>query len=869
MTTRIILSTIFIIINIFTAHSITFSGTVVDINNGKPIDNALCSVTRVSGGAPVAYTFTDANGKFTLQAAPTDSVSFSLIGYAKLSLVAKAVGTDAVIRLTPAEFAIREITVKAPPIREHGDTLVFDVSSFKSESDRYISDVLKKLPGVTVEDNGAIKYQGKSINKFYIEGRDLLEGRYTLASNNLDVNAVKKVEVIEHNQHIKSLQGLEPAERAAINLKLDRQFMVRPFGEIRGSIGNGPVYDAALTTMLLTRGPQAIVTLQANNNGKTLESEANDKFDMMNMETYIAPYSPLISLPTTRSLSIPSNRYTFNRSRLASINLLLPTLKDSELKINTVYAADRLRQTYTSRQSIMLGQGGTLNLFENALTHRLIDKVRANILYELNSSKLFLRDEAGFLSNRPRGSSTMMTQSDSVDNAAGNYPKEIFNKFSTIIRSKRSQVISFASQIRAAFADENLEAKFPTIGAEVNERMKVHRFSTRNNLSTSVSLFSHRIGLGAFVNYDRLRPRITVNSTGLDIPEEILPAAEGIKSSISNLEYGINPDISFRWIDGDLRLALQPSVRGYDVRAVKSDVRHHSVKFLPTVSLRYKLNVQLEMNISSLRSFSYQGERPFYPVPYMTTYRSVFVPSGDLNYVETYSANYSLSYKHSVKLLFANLSVRYSTQKRNFTSSSYNTDDWSCYTTILRPNRSNTFSINGEISKSFADINTTVRLTPGVSLSSSDVFQQNIMSRNHYSSYNFDLRLTNRTLSWLYAQYAIAGGIFHNSNKTFRSSTLTNWFHTLDLSFYPIKKLTIDFLGSLSTLDNYTSGHKNFAFCDIGATYTIKRASFTLSARNLTNQQEYSVSSFSSVNETSSSLPLRGREIIAGIKLKF
>ncbi|MCM1137604.1 MAG: TonB-dependent receptor [Muribaculum sp.] len=865
---NISLSIIFMMISILAAQAITISGKVVDDTNGKPIDNALCSVSR-GKGAPVAYMFTDEQGKFSLQAAPTDSVSFSHIGYAKLTMVVKAVGQNSVIRLTPAEFSLREITVKAPPIRENGDTLVYDVNSFKTESDRYISDVLKKLPGVTVEENGAIKYQGKPINKFYIEGRDLLEGRYTIASNNLDVNAVKKVEVIEHNQHIKSLQGLEPAERAAINLKLDKQFMVRPFGELKGSIGNGPVYDAALTTMLLTRGPQAIVTLQANNNGKMLESEANDKFDMTNFETYIAPYSPLISLPSTRSLSLPSNRYTFNRSRLASINLLLPTVKDSELKINAVYAADRLRQSYSSRQSIMMGQGGTLNLFENALTHRLIDKVRANVLYELNSSKLFLRDEAGFLSNRRRGSSTMMTQSDSVDNTAGNYPKEMFNKFSTIIRSKRSQVISFSSQIRAAFADENLEATFPTIGAEVNEKMKVQRFSTRNYLSTSVSLFSHRIGLGGFINYDRMRPRITVNSIGLDIPDEILPAAEGIKSSISNLEYGINPDISFRWNDGDLRLSFHPGVRGFDVRAVKSDVRHHSVKFLPTVSFRYKPNVRLEMNISGRRSFSYQGERPFYPAPYMTTYRSVYVPSGDLNYTESYSASYSLGYKHSVKLLFANLSVNYSTQKRNFTSSSYNTDDWSCYTTILRPNRSNTLSINGEISKSFANINTTVRLTPGVSFTSSDVFQQNIMSRNHYSSYNFDLRLTNRSLAWLYAQYALTGGIFRNSNKTFNSSTLTNWFHTIDLSFYPIKKLTIDFLVTLSTLDNYTSGHKNFAFCDIGATYTIKRASFTLSGRNLTNQRDYSISTFSSVNETSSSLPLRGREISAGIKLKF
>lgn len=849
--------------------AVKIGGKVVDAANGKPIDNALCSIRR-GKGAPVAYTFTDREGRFTLQAEPKDSVSFSLIGYAKLTMPVSAVGTNATIKLSAADFALKEIVVKAPPIREHGDTLVYDVASFKSQNDRYISDVLKKLPGVTVADNGAISYQGKTINKFYIEGRDLLEGRYTLASNNLDVNAVKKVEVIEHNQHVKSLQGLEPSERAAINLKLDKQSMVRPFGEIRGGAGNGPIYDAGLLVTLLTRGPQALINLQGNNYGKNLGSEAADKFDLSGSDTYIPSYTPLLSTPSIRSINIPLQRYLFNRSRLGSVNLLLPAGKESELKINAIYTADRMRQRYDMSRSIMLGDGNTLSLFENAMTHKRLDNLKLSGIYEYNASRAYVRDEFGFLSERQRGSSMMMTQSDSVDYSAASYPREFYNKLTSNIRFSRSQLIKFSSNFKAGLSPERLDAIFPArADAAVGERMRMKRFAMKNYLSTSFSIFRHRIGLGAYVNFDRYSPRFTVNSNGVEIPEEILPAADGVHSRISKMEYGLEPEIAFRWVDESLVLRVTPEVKGYNVSATVSDVHHHTVKFLPSFSLFYRFSSRLESRLGGRRSFSYQGERPFFPSPFMTNYRNIYIPSGDLNHTESYSAYYSLNYRHSVKLLFANFMVMYSNRKNNFVSSSYNTSDWSCVTTRLLPNRNYSFDINCDVSKSFATVKTTIKLSQAFSIMGADVAQQDLLTRNHYTNYIADLRVTNRYFGWLYAQYALVGAFMRNSSPLFGSSSLTNWFHTLDFSFFPVSKLTIDLKGELSSLDSYSSGHDNYFFCDFGATYQLKRASFSLTARNLFDVAHYSLSQFSSVNESTNTLPLRGREIMATVKLKF
>ena len=64
------------------------------------------------------------------------------------------------------------------------------------------------MPGIEVLDDGKILYQGKPINKYYIEGLDLLEGKYNLANKNLPHKEVTKVQVLENHQPIKVLDSL-------------------------------------------------------------------------------------------------------------------------------------------------------------------------------------------------------------------------------------------------------------------------------------------------------------------------------------------------------------------------------------------------------------------------------------------------------------------------------------------------------------------------------------------------------------------------------------------------------------------------------------------------------------------------------------
>jgi hypothetical protein len=94
-------------------------------------------------------------------------------------------------------------------------------AGFAQPQDRSIADVMSKMPGLEIKPNGQIEYNGMAINKFYIEGLDLMGNKYALASNNLNRRHVKSVEILKNHQPIAALRGKSFSEQAAINLVLE------------------------------------------------------------------------------------------------------------------------------------------------------------------------------------------------------------------------------------------------------------------------------------------------------------------------------------------------------------------------------------------------------------------------------------------------------------------------------------------------------------------------------------------------------------------------------------------------------------------------------------------------------------------------
>lgn len=183
----------------------TLTGTVTD-GLGKAIARVTCKLLD-SNDSLLAYTLTKSDGTYSIKNKPgARQITFSYLGYESAAAPLRPGKTryDATLKRNAIE--LDNVTVTIDPITRRKDTLIYNVEAFRQQEDRSIEDVLKRMPGIEIDDYGQISYQGKAINKVNIEGLDLMGNQYNQATQNMPAEAVAQVEVMERNQPIKALE---------------------------------------------------------------------------------------------------------------------------------------------------------------------------------------------------------------------------------------------------------------------------------------------------------------------------------------------------------------------------------------------------------------------------------------------------------------------------------------------------------------------------------------------------------------------------------------------------------------------------------------------------------------------------------------
>ncbi|MFC2480606.1 MAG: hypothetical protein ACFNUE_06160 [Bacteroides sp.] len=399
-----------------------YKGRIVSAEDGNGVDNAIRQLLD-AGGKIVGFTFSGSDGNVSVAIPQRASTAlFKLLGYQDRSMpVGKLLALkDGRVELAPSSVDIREVRVSAPPIVQRSDTIAYNVASFKGQEDRYISDVLKKLPGITVDGDGKISYLGEAISKLYVEGRDLLGGQYGLATNNLSADAVGSVEVMEHHQPIRALQGVKFAEQAALNLKLKKGYTIRPFGEVRAGVGGIPLlYSGSAFMGLFHPKAQAVANLKGGNTGHYILGEMGDR--LFGFGWFFEPLpSDMISTPAPRSVPLPQERHLFNRTYLGSASTLIPLSKFGELKVSVAQGNDVTEQNYSLLQHLATWSD-TLNILEQSGLTRRTGSSRVSAAYELNSTHAYLHDEAVYSQQRVSTRSALMPVGYTLSNASKLY----------------------------------------------------------------------------------------------------------------------------------------------------------------------------------------------------------------------------------------------------------------------------------------------------------------------------------------------------------------------------------------------------------------------------------------------------------------
>ncbi|HAZ73834.1 MAG TPA: hypothetical protein DCW53_00305, partial [Rikenellaceae bacterium] len=219
--------------------------SLVDEQTGEPLGFATVSVMKNGQSKPSNYALTDENGKATIESVKKGSYSLraELMGYVTYTTTVKMESEDldlGEIKMKLDAEAIDAASVSATgnPVIIKKDTVEYTASAFKTTDNDVLEDLLKKLPGVEVAEDGSITANGQTISKITIDGKTFFLDDPQMASKNIPAKMVDKLKVIQKKSEQAEFTGIDDGqEETVIDLTVQQGMMRGLIGQVSGGAG--------------------------------------------------------------------------------------------------------------------------------------------------------------------------------------------------------------------------------------------------------------------------------------------------------------------------------------------------------------------------------------------------------------------------------------------------------------------------------------------------------------------------------------------------------------------------------------------------------------------------------------------------------
>ncbi len=865
---------------------VNVSGKVVDRENNVPLTGASV-IIKGADGKIKKYATSKKDGSFAI-AIPSVAgcrLEVSMMSFAKKSLPLDSVSFPVSVELEPGATLLKEVSVKADIIREQGDTITYNVGSFAQKQDRSIGDVLKRMPGIDVEKSGTIKYQGEDIHKFYIEGSDLLGGKYGIATNGISHQDVGAVEVMENHQPMQVLSGISFSDKAAINLKLKNK--AKATWTFHGDAGGGiswsdgilpsdpdsghssdsrlsPIWDGELFAMAVMSNFQNITTLKTNNVGEDLSSQTTDFF-ASRRGTSLSHYVSVL-LPGVPNLS--RKRTLFNRSVLLSTNSLWKHGR-GEFKTQIDYSFNRVAARSAGVTTYFLNDGNRI-VSENRDGTDRSHSLSGRFIYELNQKTAFINN-------------TLKTDIDWANvrlGVTGSLPNDqkasfpdyfVGNDFKLIKRFKGKHLVTFTSKNEWESLPQTLSVK---MGEDLaRQSVRDHAFSTNESAAYAFTLKGVTIGLeGGLKGYFRtMRSQATGvygfaggpgNTDKSDWSDKM--------TNVVNTNYltvFLTPRFEY-WINRvDFSLSAPVSFAHYTFD--KALANRSEVYFSPSLSMNWKPSNRLSIGMRGGLGRSPMNLNMIQPGYVMTNYRSFRRGVDDFYNSTSQNVSASVSYKYSRIGLFATAFAMHSWSHNPYTLAQQLYGDYIVYSYSPAKSDGRMLMASGNVGKTLDFMRGSANINSSFSRNESHLISERSSVNSVATSWSAGLKINGAPLGWLSFDYRFGWSSSRLAMNGLKASWLGSMENELLLNIMPHSKWEWHISGEHYRNELTADRFKNVFLLDTKVIFKLnKRVEFSASLTNIFNQNSYNYTTYNQLSSYESRRQLRGRELLFSISLR-
>ncbi|WP_081819245.1 carboxypeptidase-like regulatory domain-containing protein [Prevotella sp. HUN102] len=844
------------------------TGTVRLQKTGQPLAGVMVKLKQKDNNRILKFAQTQADGSYKIQvSSPLKGyeLQFSLMGYATETVSLSEGQTQYDKTMTEKPTELKEVIVKAPSIRQRGDTLTYNVASFADGNDKSLADVLKKMPGIEVSESGEIKHNGKTLNKFYIEGRDMLGGRYNLATTNIHQTDVASVEVLQNHQPVKALDDISFSESPAINIKLKEAAKSRLVGTVKAGGGFRPnVWEGETTLMRFSKKAQLLNTLKSNNIGTDVTKDNTVLIDDIGSGFLSHNYSlkNYIDATPDRLMEISENRVRRNQTHTVSMNNLWGVGKNTDLSTQLIYSRDRLVSASHSQTSYFLNDS-IIATDDSQAAKTKQNKLSASIVLTTNSNKLYLSNTL----------STDLQWNDTHINMKGTYPNvqtanqpayKVHDKFELLRRNGR-HTFTFNSYNAYLSSPHTLQVERPD-GTQ-HQSVRSNAFFSNNTTSLGYYLkpFMVSMKLGLVALSRSMKSRLEGVPDSLGVMENSI--------GMTYLRAYVSPEAEFSSGGWEIKLALPVNYTPYFFkdRLSQTSDNHHRIMVSPNIYVQYQFSSKIKMSLSGSFAQNDLNEQNFYNGLILGDYRNL--NTGFVNYDNEHRKSLSLSfyYKQPLNTLFANAYITRSWNENALTKSRRFAGDYILNSYLARKNHSNSWMAGARVSKG-------IDLLRGMASLSTDYMGINgALVQNaglsHYQSYlwNITAKFNIHPFEWLGINYELTST---NEAMKLKDANVKSSSNSLSQRIVCNFNITKAWMLKLSG-EHYSNQlsddtRRKLFLADISTAYTFANGvELSLNVRNLFNQKTYSYTHYTDLMQMRQEYELRPRNIWASVFFHF
>ncbi len=829
------------------------------------LSNVVITITSEDENDVISYTITDNEGEFFLKNVNLTKAKFiraRLMGYTTQAKALDKNKTEYLFLLTEESIQLNEVQIKATKISGIGDTTRYLASSFAKENDITLGDVIKRMPGFQVTDIGTIKYQGKDISDFYVEGSNIMGGRYPVAVNSIHQGDVGSVEVIENHQSIKLFEDLLFSDKTAVNITLKEKAKEKWVGLLDLGGGFPNLWSADVNAMRFAKKVKILNTYKDNNTGNNVSAIGKSIFNFTGEAEEDA--REIIQMRSMRNPFLEERKTLFNKSHLLSLNnqvvlseafVLTPQLDLEKSSFDNTVWEERI-------YFLPNGETTTISTRERGLQKQW--NINPTIRLEANTPKVYLNNVL---------TSSIVHKDNAVD-ITGTYPNSengrmdyinIHNALNVMFRMGQ-KVVGIKSV--NSWRQRPQEIQIRQNDKLINENIKTTAFNSQTSTSQSFT-FGYATTLSLEEGYNFSRQQFKSILTGINELNFAQPFENDFDYRTA-LIY-IKPSLSSKF--GDFKTSLSLPVNFNHNQYTDNNMGKTYPKnrwlFSPSASASWTINNKYTLSVNGGWQQLPENTEKFYSSPLLISYP--FIQTGLLDYRNAETANIGalIRYKNILNGLFWNISYNKLWRKDDLVFTQNFEDTYIVSGLMRSPNTTKFDNLLANISYMLDFLKGGTSLRAIYSCSDSYFIQNKVQQYSVSKMKQLSFNFYSSPLSHLDIDYtfSFANNSFQLKEKGKQS---TNTLHQkLSLTFIPTEKWNLILIGN-HYLNTLQSGKKNTYLLDADLNYKFSsKWNFQLSIQNIFNQKEFSYTTYTDMMSMERLYKIRPFSVLFSIITSF